>query len=983
MLLIIRQYHTFLPLSIFFLFLQWVQPSFVKAETVFSNQPITIRVGLTTYDGVGDLHRDRESTTNQKINRIKDYLLKLKDESEEPENFKFPQPLEFELYLGNYYQIYDWIQKGNLEAAIVPPVLSTILLENNQVDVVGEFPAGNAYFENLNSGKLLKPIDIKTRNFRGNWPLVSATKCVLKPSSSEEFCTNFKSNSKVKYDEVIKGIFKDSENFVVKTMSGNRNLKYCNKRNFQDIRFYMVSHLSASGFIVPLIYAKKFIYRNLLKYQNDERKKIIDKFWNCYLDKVRFNFDHNWKRRKVVEKRIADKHEGNEPPKDIKKITMKFYFTFSGRDDLIKQEWQPYFDTNKAAPPIPNDTFVIKKDLIREISGFSSSIGEETLRNWKTILLKEERKRREPPLQKDIQVSQNPKDGYRFFKKYDQVSQELFKRRVEDLFDLNKKFKKSETKERPFLLGKYKQWYLEGNYDFTTDEIFMLLNENQENSLEKHLSLVLPGSGVRSAYQSKLLDHLYATQKLVNVGSHIRAKNFSTKDQSMVVTDIVGTSGGALVGLISALRKPEGSPKNFISKNWDVIDSSDIFPRSGALFWLSSLIITIVFFLIILFIHWETSPLFIFNRSRGSPFTEKLNPSISFLFLRSSERIWPSSFSWISTVLRFGLLIWIPLGFILTHKIHNKWGIASPHIIEVIGFIFLIFLSHFCINFVIAEEKKVISNLSAEARRKKTVFRNILIFLFLLWISLLLGPPSSQGENEKHLFAIINRALNEPSFEIGFINALGVNCIVLFIIYLAKYNYFHLKILGSGESKTWYQVGFISSLLIILVHWGVSYLALFCILKFLKIPLIEITVAYWIWLITVASSCSILIYILGRWILKTKLQVKEYVRYGFGYLLEMEASSKWMIRPSHYLIVLSFLGFISWSILSATSIYGSENAIESFTKKVCSSVGYDKSQESPSNEKCAKGFFFLFWVTSESYSHYYSPGKHRGRGASH
>jgi len=80
------------------------------------------------------------------------------------------------------------------------------------------------------------------------------------------------------------------------------------------------------------------------------------------------------------------------------------------------------------------------------------------------------------------------------------------------------------------------------SFDFSLHESLRLLAQQQRSSGVQQLALVLPGGGVKAAYQSVIVDHLYRVGELRN--SNVASK----ADKGLVVQSVLGTSGGALLG---------------------------------------------------------------------------------------------------------------------------------------------------------------------------------------------------------------------------------------------------------------------------------------------------------------------------------------------------------------------------------------------------------------------------------------------------
>jgi predicted acylesterase/phospholipase RssA len=143
--------------------------------------------------------------------------------------------------------------------------------------------------------------------------------------------------------------------------------------------------------------------------------------------------------------------------------------------------------------------------------------------------------------------------------------------------------------------NKWDEWYVRENYEFTTGEIVDLLRNDQFLNHRRQASLVLPGGGVRGAYQAAMLDHLY-NKSLRNV---FNDKPRPKEEDRFLVSSIIGTSGGALVGYLAAHREPANESSltdHWIGKNGEVrITPSQIFPWLSPLRFLSLLIALTIF----------------------------------------------------------------------------------------------------------------------------------------------------------------------------------------------------------------------------------------------------------------------------------------------------------------------------------------------------------------------------------------------------
>ncbi|HEX2644245.1 MAG TPA: hypothetical protein VHU81_14715 [Thermoanaerobaculia bacterium] len=114
-------------------------------------------------------------------------------------------------------------------------------------------------------------------------------------------------------------------------------------------------------------------------------------------------------------------------------------------------------------------------------------------------------------------------------------------------------------------------------FRFTVDEVFGLLRRHQATSRQHELALVLPGGGVKAAYQSTVVDSLYQEGHLKN----FKAEAVPGSIEPLDVRYVIGTSGGALMGyFVSQLgaNGPWGLSDILWKKGKDrYVGSTDIF----------------------------------------------------------------------------------------------------------------------------------------------------------------------------------------------------------------------------------------------------------------------------------------------------------------------------------------------------------------------------------------------------------------------
>jgi predicted acylesterase/phospholipase RssA len=114
-------------------------------------------------------------------------------------------------------------------------------------------------------------------------------------------------------------------------------------------------------------------------------------------------------------------------------------------------------------------------------------------------------------------------------------------------------------------------------FRFTVDESLRLLRQDQALQRGSEMALVLPGGGVKAAYQSRIVDELYRDGRYL--------KNFDTEipgRDPLNVDYVIGTSGGALLGFFVAQLRETG-PWNLTTTLW-TLDGKDQYLRSTDIF---------------------------------------------------------------------------------------------------------------------------------------------------------------------------------------------------------------------------------------------------------------------------------------------------------------------------------------------------------------------------------------------------------------
>ena len=136
-------------------------------------------------------------------------------------------------------------------------------------------------------------------------------------------------------------------------------------------------------------------------------------------------------------------------------------------------------------------------------------------------------------------------------------------------------------------------------YSFTVDEALHLLQQQQRSSTDRNLALVLPGGGVKAAYQTRIIDELYEHHYLSNQEVAGDPMNAS----ALPVRTVIGTSGGALLGyFVSQLdAAPVGLFDILWKPNRKTLTSGDVFGWTDILRYVS-LVFSFATFCLLLFL---------------------------------------------------------------------------------------------------------------------------------------------------------------------------------------------------------------------------------------------------------------------------------------------------------------------------------------------------------------------------------------------
>lgn len=286
----------------------------------------------------------------------------------------------------------------------------------------------------------------------------------------------------------------------------------------QRFRFDLVAHLSSSAFVMPTLYAKQW-----LEAHGHLEAEVKRRFWRRYFENAHLTLTH-----------------GREPA-DPPVATIRFgYRTGAPLGDRDFPVWEKYRVAAFDGEPlrIPNDVLVLRHSVAEEAlaeAGFDRARLGELLAD--------------AALREDFCRRGGTYSAVRWF---DPQVQGAFRNEVHRLLSADSGGELARLDRR---------WYRSGLFDFTIDETMGLLRQDQANSGVSRLAVVLSGGGVKSLYQTVLLDRLYRG----GAGSPRQLRNYDEGPEGgvgafpsvdakspLTVHTLIGTSGGAMLAFFAA-----------------------------------------------------------------------------------------------------------------------------------------------------------------------------------------------------------------------------------------------------------------------------------------------------------------------------------------------------------------------------------------------------------------------------------------------
>jgi phosphoserine phosphatase/predicted acylesterase/phospholipase RssA len=480
-----------------------------------------IKVGYTAFEN------PRVVSSDSGLHSTIRYLQHVSEQSRNP---PWRTPIGFDVSVGNYYQIWSWFRRKQIDAALVSPFIAYLLEREGDALSVLEFK------------EHCEP--------SGHQPLIAAAGLWRNAPAA-----GFDWYLSELYDIAKASLPAAEERRLVEKLG-------------QRFRLNFVAHLSSSGFVMPALYAHRWLQTHADRPPGSPEVDLdapeIRTFWRLFIENARFTLNH-----------------GVQSPQDG---VSDLYFSYSGRpterlaSDRSRGQfvkWQGYHldpdvhpprdgeceKDHHEAPEIPNDVLVVRRSLITELLGAGridrALLGDQLLQD---------------PARGDAASALFASDaGYTGVSWFSSSAHELFRERVQSLFDSNAELRRTAVR-----------WFERGWFDFTIDETIGLLRQDQLNSRTSNLALVLSGGGVKSLYQTQILSHLYGEDHSVPMLSNYNADAVVSvpivDEIPLSVRNVIGTSGGAMLAYFAAQLPIQGaSTKSLVDLLKDT-SSRTLFP---------------------------------------------------------------------------------------------------------------------------------------------------------------------------------------------------------------------------------------------------------------------------------------------------------------------------------------------------------------------------------------------------------------------
>ncbi len=462
-------------------------------------------------------------------------------------------------------------------------------------------------------------------------------------------------------------------------------------------------------------------------------------------------------------------------------------------------------------------------------------------------------------------------------------------------------------------------------FRFTIPELVHLLRPRADDDREIDVALVLTGGGVKAAYQTRLVDHLYKEPYLTNVVTDHSAE--TTSDTSPLrVKYVIGTSGGALLGLFVAAIEKSGDPR-FSKLLWtnektqEIITFTDAFPPIDMLRWLSALGSLLVFSAFAIGLYkcpWVRKRLGI-----EDPSDPETNTTKNSLPADNGGRF-----------LRFSA-VWITFLALTPYMIYYVNGEAlAEHIPELQGFFYAVFtlIAIYTDNHIIRAERSS----QLEQNDDEKTLKTYVLKTYLMW-SLLVGGLlltvlsvahrrwdffNSLNLNVDKTWAWLERVISWKITTNAFTFCLGLLLLAFFIQrwYFDRSQHFRPLLAEEGDVK--------GAWLVLLLMPLVSIGGIYILYKMRIVSMLELTWSYWIAGLLVASVTVLLIFVfaIGK---RSPAGFKRFLVPRLGFLMSRHPT-KWGLHLNRHTRIFIFFAIAWgwWNIVVAPGMYGNDNPQE-------------------------------------------------------
>lgn len=410
-------------------------------------------------------------------------------------------------------------------------------------------------------------------------------------------------------------------------------------------------------------------------------------------------------------------------------------------------------------------------------------------------------------------------------------------------------------------------------FGFSVEESMALLRQHQQTSGRARLALLLPGGGVKAAYQSRLVDELYRRRYLENV----LAPDSAAHPRPLDVDLVVGTSGGALLGYFVS-RLAQNGPWTLSQVLWEkepqvVMDSADVFGLLDLPRYVSVLAIFLTFAFLLAFLSLPHRPLI----KVGHP------PERGAWRLRPWLTLWP-------------LLLLVP---VLVRTVNGSH--SQEHIPEIEGLFYVL-----CASIAMFADQCLILRPGEEGveRKKPPIHPVVPALAGLVLVTVPLLPVWGEEEVGKPGDFITAGAL---------LVCFGCLCL-LAAAFLSTCSSKRYRLEGVGD----FGIGFSLSLFHILAVYGV----LVVVLELWpgRFSWLEMTGGFWVWLLAVAFGLAALLVGIGC------ARRQGTICRGIHFLCSHHPNGSLVSRRFLRLAVITVVALVWWNFVLAPALYGNRHA---------------------------------------------------------